>query len=195
MLDSQTFRETMTFKAKPKKLESAALWEYALRVLDRRAHSSSELKKKLSLRAASTEALHDCMTKLAEYGLLDDKRFAETYAAARLEAQGFGAGRVLRDLRARNIPQGLAENTVRQVYADTQETELIARYLERKFRGKNLSQYLSEDKHLASAYRRLRTAGFGSAAAIRVLKQFAAKASDLEGMDENETARSEDPLT
>lgn len=179
---------------KPKKLNADELWEYALRVLDTRAYSGGEMRRKLAGRAQSPSAVAETMAKLGQYGLLDDKRFAESYATARLETQGFGAGRVLRDLRARSIRSDVAINAVEQVYAQTDENALIQRYLERKFRGKDLSTYLKEEKHLLSAYRRLRTAGFRSSASIRVLKQFAAKASELEGMEEGTSPEPADTL-
>lgn len=172
----------------PKKLNSAELWEYALRILHVRAYSARELERKLRSRSDSAATTADVMAKLREYSLLDDKRFAEVYAQSRLEGRGLGANRVLRDLRARSVPQDVANVAVGQVYAEINEGELIQQYLERKFRGKNLREYLSEEKHLASAFRRLRTAGFSSGASIKALRQFAAKAGELEEMGEDEGA-------
>jgi regulatory protein len=65
-------------------------------------------------------------------------------------------------------------------YKDTDEVTLIEGFLARKYRGKNLKTLLAEPKHLASAYRKLRTAGFGSSTSIRVLKKFAAAAEEIE---------------
>ena len=187
MLDSQTFLETMRLPGKPKKrLDGEQLWELALRSLDRRAYAAAEIRKKLALRAETPAVLDQTMKKLQDYGLLNDARFAESYAAARLDGQGFGARRVLADLRARSVSSSVAENAVRQTYAKTDETELIEKYLQRKFRGKNLREYLSEDKHLASAFRRLRMAGFGAGSSIRVLKRYTGRAEELETMDEPE---------
>jgi hypothetical protein len=45
---------------------------------------------------------------------------------------------------------------------------------------------LGEEKHLASAYRKLRLAGFSSGNSIRVLKCHAAEAEKLEEMAEEE---------
>lgn len=156
-----------------------------------RAYSARELERKLRLRSESQEATAEVMGKLREYSLLDDKRFAEIYAQSRLEGQGLGANRVLRDLRARSVPAEVANVAVGQVYAETNEGELIQQYLQRKFRGKNLREYLREEKHLASTFRRLRTAGFSSAASIKALRQFAAKATELEEMDLEETDEEE----
>ena len=53
-------------------------------------------------------------------------------------------------------------------------------YVARKFRGRNLTEYLADPSHLASAYRKLRYAGFGSSACIRVLKRYSDRAEEIE---------------
>jgi regulatory protein len=72
------------------------------------------------------------------------------------------------------------------VYSATDETALIEQFLARKFRGRDLGALLQEEKHLASAFRRLRTAGFSAGCAIRVLKRYAAKAERLEEIGDEE---------
>jgi regulatory protein len=173
----------MPIRGNTKKLTADQLWEFALKTLDRRAYAAVELRRKLSGRAETKSALEEVMKKLEAYKLLDDSRFAESYAVSRLEGQGFGARRVLRDLRARSVGAQVAEAAIRRVYSEVEETELAARFLERKFRSKNLPEHLREEKNLASAYRRLRTAGFGTAASIKVLKRFAQRAEELESLE------------
>jgi regulatory protein len=167
-------------------MNAEALWEYALRCLDRRAYSAAELQRKLRLKANTAATLREVIEKLQEYGLLNDRKFAESFAASRLEGPGHGATRVISDLRTRGISSQTAENTVRQVYEEVDERDLIHRYLERKFRSKDLRQFLKEEKNLAAAYRRLRTAGFSSSNSIRVLKEFSQRADELEDADQPE---------
>jgi len=163
----------------PKRLNEDQLYQYALRALGARAHSSGELRAKLMRRAAQPADIDAVLGKLRESGYLDDKRYAENYAAARLENEGLGRSRVLRDLRQRRVAPKLAEDAVTQAFSETDEPELIAAYLERKFRGKNLKVWLREEKNLASAFRRLRYAGFSSGNSIRVLKQYSQRADEL----------------
>lgn len=176
----------MPLQGKAKKLGADQLWEYALKTLDRRAYAAAELRRKLSLRAESRGDLEEVMKKLQEYQLLNDGRFAESFATSRLENQNFGAGRVFRDLRARSVPAATAQTAIQRIYGEVEETELAARFIERKFRSKNLREYLQEEKNLASAYRRLRTAGFSTASSITVLKRFASRADELEDMEAGE---------
>src|SRR4051812_1400590 len=173
-------------RASTKRLPPEALWDWALKALDRRAYTTADLRRKLGVRAESPAAVKQVMDKLQEYGLLNDQRFAESFASSRLENQGFGAARVFRDLRSRSVSGAVAESAIRQVYAEVEEDELAQQFLARKFRGKDLPVWLGEEKNLAAAYRRLRTAGFTSAASIRALKGHASRASELEGMDEEE---------
>ncbi|HEX7362947.1 MAG TPA: regulatory protein RecX [Bryobacteraceae bacterium] len=162
-----------------KKLDAEGLWQYALKTLARRAHSADELRRKLARRAASEQDARAAIAKIAEYGLADDRRFAENFSSSRLQNDGFGKMRILRDLRLRNVPAKIAEDAVRKTFDGIDEQDLIAQFLERKYRGKNLPELLSEPKHLASAYRRLRMAGFSSGGAVAMLKRYAAAADEL----------------
>jgi regulatory protein len=170
-------------KRKPKLFQNAELLNYAVRALGGRAHSTGELREKLRRRAERADDVDAVLAKLKELGYLDDKRFAESYAAARLENQGLGKMRVLRDLRQRRIAPQLAEQVAEKTYQETDETKLIEDFLKRKYRGKKLGEFLGEEKNLASAYRRLRYAGFSAGASIRVLKRYARQTEELEGLE------------
>jgi regulatory protein len=175
----------------PKRLDSDGLMNYALRSLGARALSSGELRQKLGRRAERPEDIGTVLAKLKDAGYLNDQRYAESYATARLENQGHGRTRVLRDLRQRCVAPKLAEQAVDTTFAETDELQLIDAYLGRKFRGKNLPVWLSEEKNLASAFRRLRYAGFSSGNSMRVLKRYAAQADALEGMEDAEPPEDE----
>jgi regulatory protein len=157
---------------------------YALRLLGGRAYSMGELREKMRPRAEQAESIDAVIAKLKEAGYVDDKKFAENYAAARLENEGFGKMRVLRDLRQRRVAPKLAEQVTERTFQATDETELVEAFLKRKYRGKELGPFLKEPKNLAAAYRRLRCAGFSSGGSIRVLKRYASQADELEGMEE-----------
>ena len=181
-------RESFCYRAcvagrPPKRLDFDALLSYALRALGSRAHSSGDLRQKLARRAEHAADTDAVIKKLKESGYLDDRHYAESYASARLENEGHGRARVLRDLRQRRIAPALAEQTVNRTFRETDELDLIDAYLKRKFRGKDLASWLGEEKNLMSAYRRLRYAGFSSGNSIRVLKRYAERAEDLEGTD------------
>jgi regulatory protein len=176
----------MAVRGKPKKLDSGALWDYALRVLGQRAHSANELRQKLSKRSESAADVTAVMGKLREYGLTDDTKFSEAFASCRLQNRGFGRFRVLRDLRSKRVSGNIAEAAVEKTFAGTNEAELIQRFLERKYRGKKLEEFLKEEKNLASVYRRLRTAGFSSGNSLSILKRYARQVEDWSGLEEDQ---------
>ena len=57
------------------------------------------------------------LSRLKEYGYLNDTRMADSFATARRESRGFGKMRVLRDLQQRRVAPGLAREAVEKVYA------------------------------------------------------------------------------
>ncbi len=175
----------MATRGKPKKLDADGLWNYALRSLGSRAHSVNELRQKLSRRADSPGALADAMKKLSEYGLTDDKKYSEALASSRLQNQGFGRFRVLNELRSKRVDKRIAETAIDNAYSGVHENELIKNFLARKYRGKDLQSLLKDAKHLASAYRRLRVAGFSSSGSLSVLKQYSSEVDELNAPEED----------
>jgi regulatory protein len=176
----------METRRAPPKLGPEALWEYALRILAHRPYSSAEIQQKLSRRSDSSAGLTAVLNKLREYGLADDAKFSETFASARLQNQNFGSMRVLRELRAKRVASGVAQKAIEKTFAGVDEAELARRFLERKFRGKNLAELLKDKQQLASAYRRLRTAGFSGGAAFKVLKSYSKVLEEFEDIPETE---------
>lgn len=170
----------------PKKLDGEGLWSYSLKLLGGRALSTGEVRQRLLRRAEKDGDVETVIAKLRDYGYLNDTRFAESYASWRKENEGFGKIRVLRDLRQRRVAPNVAGGAVEMAFKDTDETEQIQAFLERKFRNVNLGDLLREDKKLQSAYRKLRYAGFSSGASIRVLKRYAEKADQLEDSPEDD---------
>ena len=63
---------------------------------------------------------------------------------------------------ARRVAPTLARKAADAAYSEVDEVALIEKFLGRKYRGKNLGELLADQKHLASAYRKLRLAGFSS---------------------------------
>lgn len=173
-------------KRETKKLDRDGLWNYALKSVGQRAQTSSEIRVKLRNRAAEPEDIDITLSKLKEYGFLDDRRFAQTFAESRLNNQGFGSGRAMRDLQARRVAPALAEQTVQKVYAEQNEVLLIEAYIRRKYRTANREVLFSQVKDMASAFRRLRLAGFSTANIVKVLKRFAADPGLLDNLEDSD---------
>lgn len=168
----------------PKLLDRERLLEYAARALTSRGLSLNELRARLQKRAARKEDVPVVIAKLKEAGFLNDRRLADSIAGWRRDNQGLGKTRVMRDLMSRRIAPAVARQAVDAAYSGVDEVAMIEQFLERKYRGKNLGELLAEEKHLASAFRKLRLAGFSAGNSIRVLKRFAAEADRLEDFPE-----------
>ena len=169
-------------------LDLSKLWDYALKSVAARAQSTGQIRTKLRQRAELPQDVEATLEKLKEYGLLNDQQYAENFASARLENDGFGKQRALRDLAQRRIHPAVAANAVEQTYAGRDETALIEAFIRRRYRNADKEKLFQQDKDLASAFRRLRLAGFQSGNIVKVLKQFAAHPDKLDGVDVSDEA-------
>jgi regulatory protein len=156
---------------KIRRLAEEELFEYAVRTLGARAWSTADLKARLRQKAADPSHPARIVDRLKEIGYLDDRRFAESYAANRVENQGFGRARILNDLRARRISPDLAGRAVEQAIGDKTEAEQIEAFIERRMGSLSLPGVLEDERKLAAAYRKLRHAGFSSAPVLSALKR------------------------
>jgi len=85
----------------------------ALRALARRAHARLDLQRRLVKKQHPPAAVDAALERLASRGLLDDRRFAEQYAALRA-TRGKGPARLLGDLMAQGVERRTAEHAVRR---------------------------------------------------------------------------------
>ena len=138
----------------------------------------------LKRRAADPGDIDQVLARLKDGGYLNDQRFAESYAGWRRDDGGFGKTRVQRDLMARRVAPAIAKQAAEAAFKGTDEVAMIEKFLARKYRGKDLGALLKEQKHLASAYRKLRTSGFSTGNSVRVLKRYAEEAELLEDTED-----------
>jgi len=83
----------------------------ALRALARRAYAWHDLERRLVRKQHPPAAVRAALERLAERGLLDDRGYAERYAALRA-TRGKGPARILADLLAQGVERGVAEAAV-----------------------------------------------------------------------------------
>ena len=172
----------------PRKLDAAELREYALKLLAGRSLSVGDLKEKLRRRAIDPQSIDAIVDQLKDCGVLNDSRFAEYYSSARADSGSYGSQRVISDLLKRKVAPKVAQKAVQDAFQGTNEQEMVAHWLERKYRNQNLAELLQNPAKLASVYRRLRQAGFSAGPAISVLKRFAAEAEQLEGLEDSDAS-------
>jgi regulatory protein len=159
---------------KPRTIDSEpALYEAAVKILSRRAHSVSEMKKALIRRTPDESLIQKVLARLKQNGLIDDARYAKQFARQRTEIRHQGKYRVARELRARGVPDQHIESAVAESSANSDEAAMVRQRIERKLkflRGPNSNKTLDEKK-VASLYRTLLRAGFSSDTIRRELKR------------------------
>lgn len=154
--------------SKPRQLDSeSALYDAAIKILMRRAHSAHEMKRALERRCEDPALIKNVMARLKSSGLIDDARYAKQFTRHRTESRKQGKFRIARDLRARGVPDRHIETALEEAAQQTDEATLVRQRIERKLRA---SRGEIDDRKLASLYRSLLRSGFSADIIRRELK-------------------------
>ena len=144
----------------PRKFETGEdLYQYALKALMRRSHSTYEMRKALERRADDKKLVRQVLDRLKEHKYLDDARYAAMFARHRSENRRQGRHRIARELLARGVPDRHIETALDEVLRDVDAGAQVRKRIERKLRS--LRGPL-DDRKLASLYGALLRAGFDS---------------------------------
>ena len=145
---------------KPRQLETdAQVYEAAIKILMRRAHSVHEMKKALARRCEDDKIVRGVLDRLKREKLLDDARYAKQFTRLRTESRKQGEFRIARDLRARGIPDRHIEAAIKDTAVAADPAAIIRQRIERKLR---LFRGEIDERKMASLYRSLIGAGFPS---------------------------------
>src|ERR1700680_4255829 len=135
---------------RPRTIDSEpALYDAAIKILMRRAHSVSEMKKALIRRTADEDLIQKVIARLKQNGLVDDARYAKQFARQRTEIRHQGKYRVARELRARGVPDRHIETAIAEASANSDEAAMVRQRIDRKlrlFRGPNSNKTIGEKK-------------------------------------------------
>ncbi|MGD0729880.1 MAG: RecX family transcriptional regulator [Terracidiphilus sp.] len=169
--------------AKPRPfLNEAGLYDYAVKALGRQMRTEADLRRLMQARVEPGErgeaAIASVVTRLREYGYLNDAAFAETYARLRQQNEKLGQRRVRQDLKQKGVHDTLIAETVDARYAQTNEEALAREHLERKRIRKPESE-----KETARILRRLVAAGFSTGVIYKILRQWNVPDESLAALD------------
>jgi regulatory protein len=146
--------------SKPRQLDSeSALYDAAIKILTRRAHSAHEMKQTLERRCEDAALIKNVLARLKGSGLIDDARYAKQFARHRTESRKQGKYRIARDLRARGVPDRHIEAALEEAAEQTDEVAIVRQRIERRLRA---SRGEIDDRKLASLYRSLLRSGFSA---------------------------------
>lgn len=104
-------------------------------LLARKNYTAAELTKKLSEGYYPAPVIRYVLSALTEYGMVDDERYAERYAEVH------GRRKSIRQLRMELTGKGIEREIIDSVLEDAgeQETDALARLMERRCRNADLS--------------------------------------------------------
>ena len=148
------------FRAKPRQAESPApsldpekarerTFQRAAKLLAAKSRSVAELRERLLSGSGTNKTIvESVITRLREYGYLDDARFAEGYATLRIRERPIGRKRLERDLWLKKVDKAVADQALDQVFAQTPEEELIDRAIAKRMRLRGRPRSRAEAKKL-----------------------------------------------
>lgn len=124
-------------------------FQRAVKLLAAKPRSVAELRERLLEKQwTDAEIVEAVLTKLGEYGYLNDERFAFGYASYKVRQKPVGRQRLQRDLQLKKVDRETADEALRLVFEETPEEQLIDRAIEKRTRLRGLPQTRAELKSL-----------------------------------------------
>jgi regulatory protein len=109
-------------------------FDYAMKYLQMRLHSTAELRRKLVRREYGDGVVDGVIADLLRMGYLDDARFAKTKAMSAAEHKHHGRRRAFMELIKAGVKKEVADAALNDVYTKTDSLE-AARMLAEKMAG------------------------------------------------------------
>jgi regulatory protein len=133
-----------------------------------RPYSVAEIRRALERKFPESKDIDKAIARLRELHYLDDKKFAERYAASLVRNRAYGRYRIRRELKAKLVDYRQIEPALDQAFEETGEEELLQQTLKRKLRTLRLP--LTPAK-LASLYRSLLRQGFRAGDIMKAVRK------------------------
>lgn len=124
-------------------------FERAVKLLAAKPRSVAELRERLLQGKGADEAVvNTVISRLQEYGYLDDERFAFSYASYKVKQRPVGRRRLERDLKFKKVESGVANEALELVYTETPEEQLIDQAIAKRLRIRGRPKNRLEAKSL-----------------------------------------------
>jgi regulatory protein len=124
-------------------------FQRAAKLLAAKSRSLAELRDLLLERQGATKAnVEEVLARLTEYGYLNDERFAISYASDKVRQRPIGRQRLKRDLALKKVSKETADEALDLVFAETPESELIDRAIEKRVRLRGRPENRAQAKNL-----------------------------------------------
>lgn len=139
----------------------------ALNMLGRRENTRAQLRRKLLQRKYEPADIDRALDDLVAAGFLDDERAAKTFTRHASHIKGHGRNRIARELAARGVDPDIVSSTLDAQIDPDEEAERLRVALERKSRGKDLT----DRKESSKVWRALVRQGFSADAVSKALRK------------------------
>ena len=139
----------------------------AYKFLSYRPRSEAEVRTKLGRLGFPRKSVDTTLEKLRSLSLLNDEAFARDWARGRAEGRSYGPLRIERELRQKGVARPLISQVVKETFGRQEGKERARALLEKRFRGKDLS----DRKILHRAMSFLQRRGYRNSVIAEVLKQ------------------------
>jgi len=124
-------------------------FERAVKLLTAKPRSVAELRGHLLRgKGVSEEVVNTVISRLEEYGYLNDERFAFSYATYKVNQKPIGRRRLERDLKFKKVASKVTDEVLEMVYAETSEEQLIDRAIAKRLRVRGRPKNRLEAKSL-----------------------------------------------
>ena len=147
----------------------ADAYTVALTLLSARELSESQLRSRLKRRKFDADDIDAAVSRLKENRALNDRRVAVAIARMESSIKRRGRARVIQKIRQAGIDGDTADDAVREVFQDVDESDLLDQALERKLRGTAVKEL--DDKGRARIMRALVGQGFSFEAVMKRLRK------------------------
>lgn len=149
-------------------LSSGQVYQYALRLLTGRDYSVAGIRRKLAARDVAEDDLETVIHRLQREGWLDDRRYAERFAASALSSGRYYGVRLRLEMRRRGFAPDVVNETLEPLLAESDEMSEVRSVTERRYPGFSYSAANDRDKRRVVGF--LQRRGFGFSAIMRALR-------------------------
>jgi regulatory protein len=152
--------------------------EAALRFLEARQRSSSEVRRRLLLHGYRFDLVDGAIARLTDLGILDDEAFARSWVESRDRARPRGERALRVELGQKGIDRATADGVLeeREIERPEADAEAAARLLVKQARA--LARVADPRERRQRAYALLARNGFDSETAVQAINAFLAGAAE-----------------
>ena len=124
-------------------------FERAVKLLAAKPRSVAELRERLLQgKGINSEIVETVISRLKEYGYLNDERFAFGYASYKVKQRPMGRRRLERDLKLKKVDNSVANEALELVYTETSEEQLIDQAIAKRLRIRGRPKNRAETRSL-----------------------------------------------